>query len=66
MKKEENLLGQIIFYDKNGVLFKMNTDDFGTGRKETFHIADNERLIGCEFDHGANFILGVTFLKWTI
>ena len=64
--KDENVLGQIIFYDKNGVLYKMGTDVWGTGRKETFHIAANERLIGCEFDHGAQSVLGVTFLKWTI
>ncbi len=32
----------------------MNSDDYGTGRKETFHIAAIERLIGCEFDHGPN------------
>ena len=23
-------------------------------------------LIGCEFDHGANHVMGVTFLKWKI
>jgi hypothetical protein len=44
----------------------MGGDSYGTGRKETFHIAANERLIGCEFDHGAHYVLGVTFLKWTI
>ena len=44
----------------------MNTDDYATGRKETFLIADNERFIGCEFDHGTNWVLGVTLLKWKI
>ena len=44
----------------------MGDDYYGTGRKETFHIAANERLIGCEFDHGARYVLGVTFLKWAI
>ena len=65
MRKEEDYIGFITFYDKNGVLFKMGNESHD-GRKEIFHIAENERLIGCEFDHGANYLLGVTFLKWTI
>jgi hypothetical protein len=44
----------------------MNTDKYETGRKEKFLIADSERLIGCEFDHGDNYVLGVNFIKWTI
>jgi hypothetical protein len=44
----------------------MGSDSYGTGRKETFYIAANERLIGFEFDYGARFVLGVTFLKWAI
>jgi hypothetical protein len=36
------------------------------GRKETFELAANERLIGFELDHGANHLLGITFVKWTI
>ena len=66
MRKEENYIGQITFYGKNGILFKMGGDSYATGRRETFDIADNERLIGCEFDHGTYYLLGVTFLKWTI
>jgi hypothetical protein len=44
----------------------IDDDHYSKGRKETFMIAENERLIGCEFDHGTNYLLGVTFLKWTI
>ncbi len=66
MRKEEDYIGQITFFGKNGILFKMGDDGYATGRRETFHIADNERLIGGEFDHGANYLMGVTFLKWTI
>jgi hypothetical protein len=44
----------------------MGNDGYATGRKETFHIAENERLIGCELEHGANYLIGVTFIKWTI
>ncbi len=44
----------------------MNPDNHGDGRKETFMIAENERFIGCELNHGAQFLLGVTFLKWSI
>ena len=36
------------------------------GRKETFYIADNEKLIGCELHHGERFVLGVRFIKWTV
>ena len=42
----------------------MGDDRYANGRKETFDIADNERLIGCEFDN-APYVIGVTFLKWT-
>ncbi len=66
MKKEEDRIGQITFYGKSGILFKMGDDSYATGRKETFHIEDNELLIGGEFDHGANYLMAVTFLKWTI
>jgi hypothetical protein len=44
----------------------MGDDQYATGRKEKFHIAENERLIGGEFDYTANYLVGVTFLKWTI
>ena len=67
MRKEEDVLGQINFFDSNGVsLYKMGADVNATGRRETFCIAANERLIGCELDHGARFVLGITFIKSTI
>ena len=59
-------IGQIIFYGKNGMLVKLGQDKYATGAKETFLIGDNERLIGCELDHSAGYLLGVTWLKWTI
>ena len=59
-------IGQIIFYGKNGMLVKLGLDQDATGAKETFLIGDNERLIGCELDHGKGMLMGVTWLKWTI
>ena len=59
-------IGQIRFYGKNGMLVKLGDDSFATGAKETFLIGDNERLIGCELDHSKDFVMGVTWLKWTI
>jgi hypothetical protein len=67
MHTNDNLLGQINFFDKNGdYLYKMGNDAYATGRRETFLIADNERLIGCEIDYGAKYVSGITFIKWTI
>ena len=59
-------IGQIIFYGKNGIIKKLGSDSCATGAKETFLIGDNERLIGCELDHGEDCLMGVTWLKWTI
>ena len=59
-------IGQIIFYGKDGILQKLGDDYHATGAKETFLIGENERLIGCELEHGASFLVGVTFLKWTL
>jgi hypothetical protein len=33
------------------------------GRKDTFCIADDEQLIGCELDHCQKFLRGVTWIK---
>jgi len=67
MRNDEKVLGQINFFDSNGVsLYKMGGDGHTTGRRETFYIAANERLIGCELDHGARYVLGITFIKCTI
>ena len=59
-------IGQIIFYSKEGVLSKLGSDEYATGTRDTFLIGDDERLIGCELEHGANYLMGVTFMKWTI
>ena len=59
-------IGQIIFYGKNGIIKKLGDDRAATGAKETFLIGDNERLIGCELDHSKDYLMGVTWLKWTI
>ena len=59
-------IGQIIFYGKDSILKKLGSDKFATGPKKTFMIGENERLIGCELEHGVNCLMGVTFLKWTI
>ena len=64
--KHSNYIGQIIFYSKEGVLSKLGSDSYATGARDTFLIGDNERLIGCELEHGTNYLMGVTFMKWTI
>jgi len=67
MRKEKHFLEQINFFDSNGVnLYKMGGNYYASGRRETFYIAANERLIGCELDHGARYVLGITFIKCTI
>ena len=67
MHKNDNILGQINFFDKNGGnLYKIGDDSCATGRRETFLIAENERLIGCEIDYGKRYVSGITFIKWTI
>jgi hypothetical protein len=67
MTKDEGILGQINFFDKNGGnLYKIGHDCYATGRRETFLIGENERLIGCEIDYGARYVSGITFIKWTI
>ena len=67
MRQDEMILGQINFFDKNGDnLYKIGADCYATGRRETFLIGENERLIGCEIDYGARYVSGITFIKWTI
>ena len=67
---------QINFFsgEEKLVVVGWNDDDVerNRGRVETFEIAANEQLIGCELDHGTlnsgvgNYFLGVTWLKWKI
>ena len=67
---DTSVIGQIIFYGKNGIIKKLGDDRNADGAKETFLIGDNERLIGCELEtgkyDGKDYLIGVTFLKWTI
>ena len=44
----------------------MGDDKWATGKKETFEIGENERLIGCELDYGDTHLLGITFIKWSL
>ncbi len=54
---DEYIIGQINFYDKNGGnLYKMGGNTNSTGKRETFLIGENERLIGCEIDYGARWV----------
>ena len=55
-------VGQVILYDRNGLLKKIGDDCKGT--KETFYISENEQLIGCESDYSEERCIEVKFLKW--
>jgi len=48
----DNYMGQINFYGKDGVIRKLGSDQYAKGAKETFLIGENERLIGCELETG--------------
>ena len=58
---------QINFYSGKERLVKVGyEDDFvqeNFGRKETFDIADDDQLIGCELDYNSNFFCGVKWIK---
>ena len=55
-------------YHNDERLVKMGEDDHyvkkNGGRSETFEIADDEQLIGCELYHTSFDFLGVTWIKW--
>ncbi len=58
------------FYSGQETLVKVGADDeyvknYG-GRMETFEIAGDEQLIGCELDFCKDYFYGVTWLKWKI
>ena len=65
---DESCILEIIFYDdKNNIIKKLGSEyEQLRGRKETFLIAENERLIGCELEYDTNNLWGITFLKWEI
>jgi hypothetical protein len=47
----ENAIAQIILYDKDKVIKCLGIATWATGRRETFEIDEDERLIGFEADH---------------
>ena len=77
VENSESLIDQIKFFSGEEVLCTVGYDDdfvqhYG-GRVESFEIAADEQLIGCELDHGTkydgdedDFIRGITWLKWKI
>ena len=66
--EEETFLIQINFYSGQELLVAVGRNDkwvkFCGGRVETFEIAADETLLGCELDYCKNFSRGVTWLKW--
>jgi hypothetical protein len=50
---------------RDGSKFKLGgTDYWNAGRVETFNLADDEVLLGCELDHTEKCTVGVTWIKW--
>ena len=67
MARDSRSIGQIIFYDSNGEIVKINNNyENANGARQTFEIGPNERLIGCELQHGDSYFVGVTWLKWRL
>jgi len=62
----ENWISKLSFYDEAGHCFLELGLLTANGRKETFELAANERLIGFELDHGLSNLIGIIFIKWTI
>jgi len=61
----EVFIFQIRFFCRDGSKFKIGgTDYWNAGRVETFNFADDEVLLGCEFDHTEKYTVGVTWIKW--
>jgi hypothetical protein len=56
------------FYSGQETLVKVGCDDYVVkdrgGRVESFEIAEDESLIGCELDFDESRFCGVTWLKW--
>ncbi len=69
IKNDEDYIIRMNFYSGQETLVKVGWDDdddvkdFG-GRVESFEIADDESLIGCELDFDEDYFCGVTWLKW--
>ncbi len=67
ISKDEWNLCQTNFYCGDELLVAVGEDDNDVkewaGRRETFEIAENEKLIGCELNHSKNYVCGITWLK---
>ena len=61
----EEYIRTLSFFDEAGLFLELGPM-IENGRKETFELTANERLIGFELDHGSNDLVGITFVKWTI
>ena len=76
IEKFERSIVQINFFSGEERLVAVGLfDDYDKswgGRRETFEMAADEQLIGCELDHGTScsrkgdYFIGVTWLKWKI
>ena len=42
----------------------MGHDECASGKKDTFIIAENEELIGCELNYSSDRFMDIKFLKW--
>ena len=64
-QQSEAFIFQIRFYCRDNSKFKIGgTDYWNAGRVETFTLADDEVLLGCELDHTQQHTVGITWIKW--
>lgn len=64
-QQSEAFIFQIRFYCKDNAKFKIGGNDYwNAGRMETFELANDEVLLGAEFDHTEKHTVGVTWIKW--
>ena len=71
IKKNESGIVQINFYSGEERLVKVGCDDDDyveedERRKETFEIAADEQLIGCELSYDNHYFQGVTWIKMKV
>ena len=63
--KGEQVITRLQFYSGDGRELLKIGSDVGAGREETFHIATDEELLGCELHKSVDCrIFGITWLKW--
>ena len=65
MRPNEWQIEKILFYSTDDLLVNTCPEGEGKGRKYSFEIGPNEKLIGCELDHDGEEIRGITFIKWS-